>query len=60
MSLCQRLTYTDIAVYRTLAQEEANIVSIALRPGMVDTSVSILDVRLRSESDVSPIDASDR
>jgi hypothetical protein len=33
-------------VHRTLAQEEPGIVSVALRPGMVDTSVSILCARL--------------
>lgn len=29
---------------RTLAEEEPSIVSVALRPGKVDTSVRILDV----------------
>jgi hypothetical protein len=45
-------------VTRTLAQEEAGIVSVALRPGMVDTSVSILTASPQIYRDVSPVDAS--
>ena len=47
-SLCRYMVYyiipsnrVDLVIYRTLAQEEEDIVCVALRPGMVDTSVSM-------------------
>jgi hypothetical protein len=65
-SLCRYVVYfiivspnhIDLAAYRTLAQEEEDIVCVALRPGMVDTSVSMLYAHPGIHRDASSTDAS--
>lgn len=66
-SLCRYVVYNiiivspnhvDLAGFRTLAQEEEDIVCVALRPGMVDTSVSMLYAHPGIRHDASPADAS--